>query len=433
MSWLTDLSLLDGPVPWVVTALGSAGAVWLLLARAPWFSRRAVPIATTVALVLTGVLHYVVEDLWHPFPDPIVTKVYVWIGIGLAALFLVVPRVLASRRWPARVLTVLAAAAVVLAASTQVNIVYGEFPTVRDALGLPEANRIDFADVPGPTATTVQGRPLDKVWRAPEDMADHGSIAEVAIPGAASGFDARPAQVYLPAAYFTRSRPLLPVLVLLAGQPGEPEDWLKGGKLTRTLDSFARKHSGLAPVVIVADATGSVLANPMCLDSKLGNVQTYLGVDVPEWTRTHLQVDTDPTAWAIGGISYGGTCALQMATNFPQVYPTFLDLSGQEEPTLGDRQRSVDAAFGGDEAAFTKVNPADLMRSRTYPDTAGVFAVGADDGDFKPGQKKMYEAAQQAGMDVHYAEYPGGHSWTVWSAALAGQIEWLAQRLGLIG
>ena len=61
-----------------------------------------------------------------------------------------------------------------------------------------------------------------------------------------------------------------------------------------------------------------------------------------------------------------------------------------------------------------------------------MFVVGGDDRDFKPGQRKVYEAARKAGMDVRYVEVPGGHSFAVWSAGLEGQLGWLAQRLGLI-
>ena len=97
MSWLTELSLLDGPLPWIVTIAGSAAALWLLLARPPWYVRRAAPLAATLSLVVTGILRHVVDKVWRPFPDPIALEVYVWIGIGLAALFLWVPRAIASR------------------------------------------------------------------------------------------------------------------------------------------------------------------------------------------------------------------------------------------------------------------------------------------------------------------------------------------------
>ena len=98
------------------------------------------------------------------------------------------------------------------------------------------------------------------------------------------------------------------------------------------------RHHGLAPVVVMPDDLGSEFANPMCLNSRLGNVQTYLTVDVPNWITSHLQVRSPERGWAIGGFSEGGTCAIQLSTQAPRLYPFFVDISGQIEPTLGSRQ-----------------------------------------------------------------------------------------------
>lgn len=200
------------------------------------------------------------------------------------------------------------------------------------AFGHDDFDRISLSEVPGPTDPVVTGDPTDTVWKAPEGMPIRGRVTTLPVPGTISGFSARDAQVYLPPSYFTNPRPLLPVLVLMAGQPGKPEDWLQGGKLTATMDAFARDHEGLAPVVVIADGTGSQMANPLCTDSSQGKVGTYLAKDLPAAVANAFQIDTNPRAWAIGGLSYGGTCSLQMATNYPEVYPTFLDLSGQLEP-----------------------------------------------------------------------------------------------------
>jgi hypothetical protein len=105
---------------------------------------------------------------------------------------------------------------------------------------------------------------------------------------------------------------------------------------------------GLATIVVVADPLGSQLAQTICVDSVAGNAFTYLSVDVPTWIRSTLQVDPDPRRWAVGGRSAGGTCALQLAVNAPTVYPTFLDISGQDEPTVGTRRQTVIQFFGGD-------------------------------------------------------------------------------------
>ncbi|MFC9789783.1 alpha/beta hydrolase [Rhodococcus sp. NPDC127528] len=434
MDWLYRLSLISGSLPWILTGLGALGGVWLLVAptRSRAYRRRTIPLCGTAALVLTVALWLVVEKWWRPFPDPVETSIYVWIGLGILALLLLVARLFADRRTWRTVVSVLAALAVVAAAASAVNLVFDAYPTVRDALGVENPNEIDFASVPPAEPHPVVGKPLDTVWQPPPDLPSAGRVTAVRIPGAVSGFAARDAQIYLPPAYFADPRPQLPVLVLLAGQPGSPEDWINGGKLAQTMDAFAADHRGLAPIVVVADATGSQLANPLCVDSALGNVATYLATDVPAWVTANLQVDPDPRAWAIGGLSYGGTCALQMATNHPDRYPTFLDLSGQEEPTLGDHRRTLDAAFRGDEAQFRAVNPMDLMARQKFPNTAGVFVVGRDDKDYKPGVHTLYEAAQRAGMDVRLVEVPGGHSFAVWSAGLEQELGWLSTRMGLV-
>ncbi|NMM84476.1 esterase [Rhodococcus sp. SRB_17] len=432
MDWLYQTSVISGPLPVFLTVLGALGGVWLLSGKARWFYRYAIPVCGFVALLIMVAAWILVEKVIVPFPDPIAMSIYVWIGMGVYALLLLGPRIKAGGSIRSAAASVVAALLVVLAAATQINLEFSAYPTIGIVLGHDDFDRIALRDVPGPTTPVVTGNPTDTVWKAPEGMTTHGRVATLPVPGTVSGFVARDAEVYLPPAYFTDPRPLLPVLVLMAGQPGSPQDWLQGGKLTATMDSFAHEHAGLAPIVVLADATGTQFANPLCTDSPAGNVATYLAKDLPAAVTAAFQVDTNPKAWAIGGLSYGGTCSLQMATNFPDVYPTFLDLSGQLEPSLGDRARTVDQIFGGNEAAFKKVNPIDILAGRKFPNSGGIVVVGSDDKDFKPGQQKVYDAAKAAGMDVKYLELPGGHSFVVWSAALQKELTWLSQRMGLI-
>jgi S-formylglutathione hydrolase FrmB len=313
------------------------------------------------------------------------------------------------------------------------NVVYREFPTLRTALGLPAVDQIPFTQVPvrEQVIAARSGLPLSAVWRPPAGMPAAGIVTEVTIPATVSGFTARPAWLYLPPAYLSRPRAQLPVLVLLSGQPGSPDDWLDGGQLAQRMDAFAAAHDGLAPVVVMPDHLGDPLDNPLCMDSRLGNVATYLSVDVPTWIRETLQVDPDPSGWAIGGLSNGGTCSLQMAVNAPQVYPTFVDISGEDEPSLGDHASTVQAAFGGDEAAFAAVNPLDVMARKQFPDTAGFLVAGEQDTVYGPQAQRVLAACRAAGMDVRLVLKPGGHTWDVWGPGLQDALPWLAGRLGM--
>jgi S-formylglutathione hydrolase FrmB len=323
---------------------------------------------------------------------------------------------------------------VIAAAANQVNQSYGEFPTMRAAFGLPMTNQVDFAHVSPAAATVIAvppGQPMTAVWRPTRGMPTVGVVSQVTIPAITSGFSARPGWVYLPPAYLTSPRARLPVLVLLGGQPGSARDWLDSGHLAAMMNRFAAAHAGLAPVVVMPDILGATLANPLCLDSHLGNAHTYLAHDVPAWIRSALQVDPDPARWAVAGFSGGGTCALQLAVNAPEVYQSFVDISGQSEPTLGDRTRTVAAAFGGDNAAFTAVNPLDVLVHRRFPDTAGMIVVGREDAVYRPQAQLVERVARQSAMRIEYREIPGGHNWHVWAPGLQSALPWLGARLNL--
>jgi S-formylglutathione hydrolase FrmB len=222
------------------------------------------------------------------------------------------------------------------------------------------------------------------------------------------------------------------VLILMAGQPGAPRNWFDGPHLAETLDAYAAQHQGLTPVVVVADWLGDANANPLCVDSAAGgNDFTYMSKDVPNWIRTNLEVDQRPERWAVGGLSAGATCALQLATNAPEQYPTFLFLAGQTEPTLSDRADTVNTLFNGDEAAFLKINPLDIMKQTQFPKSAGMFCAGTDDNEYGPATKTMYEAAKAAGMQVQDQTVPGGHDFPTWGDCLSSSMDWLGTRLDI--
>ncbi|WP_218137277.1 alpha/beta hydrolase [Streptomyces indicus] len=427
-----DWSLVDGTLPVVLRVLGLASLAFLLITRDRRWWTRWLPAALVLAALLTFLVKVIVNDWWQPFPDELPFEVLFWIGILLLALLLALFK-LRFLRWRGRVGALFAALCVVLYASNQVNIYYDNFPTVRTMLGPQDT--VSLKDATGtkePVLEVPPGRTIEDVWRPPKDLPAKGTVSQTPIPGTKSGFKAQTAYVYLPPAYRASPRPLLPVLVLLPGQPGAPENWITSGELPTMMDAFAAEHRGLAPIVVVADNLGSPFDNPLCVDGKLGKVQTYLSEDVPNWVAAHLQAATDRAQWAISGLSNGGTCSLQTAVNAPQRYGRFIDISGEAEPSVGSHQQTVDSVFGGDEAAFRKVNPLDVMARQKFPDTAGVFVAGTEDSTYRPQAKVVYDAARKAGMDVRLMELPGAHNWSVWRPGLEKNLPWLARQTRLI-
>lgn len=437
---MLDAPLLVGPLRVGILLVGIVALVGLAARSGRRWWRRQVPLSVAVGTVSAGAVALVVDRIWRPFPDPVPGVALLWTGLGGAAVTLAVLRLRLPRKhhWLlARVLPFVAAVLVVVTGAAQLNQHYWSYPTLRSALGLSFPGQVDFGSVLGPTQPVVKARPgaaLMSSWSPPPGLPKAGVVTQVPIPGTVSGFAARPAWIYLPPAYLSVPRAQLPVLVLVPGQPGSPRDWLTGGQLQATMDAFAAAHAGLAPVVVVADPLGGPLAQTLCVDSSHGRAFTYLTVDVPAWIRGTLQVDPDARHWAVGGASAGGTCALQLAVNAPSVYPTFLDLSGQVEPTVGSRSRTVTSFFGGNEAAFRQVNPLDVLASGRVPpgELVGTVVAGTGDSRYRPEARQVYDALRKARLETVYLELPGGHSWQVWRAGLREALPRIAVGTGLI-
>jgi len=417
--WFTGLSLVRGPLHLALFLLTGLALARLLLLRRDrsWWTRR-VPLAVTIAAATVGVVVIALAVL-KPWPDPLPAAVLAWIGVvalGIALLGLGWGR---THGW-VRVLAPVMAALVVLGVADGIDTYFGAFPTVGTAIQAPPKDDVSPASV------------LRHTDLAPSaGMPRTGAVTEVSIPATRSGFAARPAWVYVPPAYLTPDHPPLPVLMLIGGQPGGTRDWLDGGQLAQQMDEWAAAHDGVAPVVVMPDALGSTTANPLCMNSALGQVDTYLASDVVSWITSTLQVDPDHAHWAVGGYSYGGTCALQLAVAHPGLFPTFLDISGQVSPTLGGRARTVAATFGGNEQAFAAVDPLQELAAHPEPGSAGFLVVGTQDTHYRAGQQTVAAAARAAGMSITYRELPGTHNWGVWRPGLIVALPWLAGRMGL--
>jgi S-formylglutathione hydrolase FrmB len=434
VDWLFDVRLVDGPVYWVSVALGLAGAGYLLMVPSRRRARHwafQVLAAAAAAFALVATVHWALINIFSVFPENIPDTVLLWVVPAVAALILLVLRVPRSS-WRSRAAGLAAALLVAALSAVQINAYFGLNRTVSDLFGTALARipalEQELMRQPGESdGGALQG------WRAQGEMPAGGVLRKSVIPGRASGMATREAYIYLPPAYFAQNRPALPVLVLVAGQPGGPADWLTGGALQSHMDSFAASHGGVAPVVVVPDPNGSQSANTMCMDSRIARADTYLSQDVPQWIKSTLAVDTNHSRWAAGGFSFGGTCALQMGTRHPQLFPSVLSFSGEAEPAIAkERHKTVEASFPGDPEAFDRQTPLAIMKQQRFDGSGLYLTAGQDDHEFVAYLKTLAAAAKDAGFTVRAYEVPHtGHSWETSSQRIEDALQFLAERWGM--
>ncbi|QYF91574.1 esterase family protein [Arthrobacter sp. PAMC25284] len=452
MDFLQDIRLVDGPVMWFAWAAGASGLAFLawraVRHRKPTASAALLGTTAVLAAALVAGIHWLLIYGWSVFPDELPPDILGWSLPAAAALFLWLHRLgglwlrsgrsagpqparrrTTARPWRATAGATAALLGVVLLSQAQINLYFGLNQTVGDVTGTA-VERIPWLEA---ELTRGASPAVDLAqWDDPGGM-PAGVLRKATIPGTASGFTSRDAYIYLPPAYQSVPRPKLPVLVLFAGQPGSPQDWLVGGALRARMDRFADGHRGIAPVTVVVDPNGTQSANTLCLDSRIAQADTFLSVDVPGWIKTNLDVDPDPRLWTAGGFSFGATCAVQMVTRHPGVYHDAVAVASEKEPALAkERDKTVQASFGGDTAAFDRQTPLWLMQHRSYTGQAIVFYAGGRDREFMDNMSVLADAATASGFIVKSNVIANaGHSWQTASAGLADALEFLAPRWGI--
>jgi len=307
---------------------------------------------------------------------------------------------------------------VLLGAGAGVNAHFDYFRTLGDVMGLPPSDEVELAALLARTERPAQG-----------------VVTTTVLPGRTSGFTARPGTIYVPPAWFARPRPELPVVVLLHGTPGTPQDWLDGGQAAATADAYAAAHGGSAPILVMPDINGGLDADSECVDGPVGKVETYLTVDVPAFVQQVFHTAAPGRGWAVAGLSEGGSCSLMLALRHPELFGTFGDYAGLAGPRAGDTNDDTDSAvaqlFGGSQQEFAAHEPSSLLAARRYPELGGWFEVGDADAEPYAATQRLVPEARRAGIATCEVVVPGGgHTFDVFSRAFSDSLPWIAGRVG---
>ena len=359
---MSPISLLHGWAPIVLQALAAAALAAAVLRPSVRWRRVWIPVSAAVG-VLAAVLAYAVIAVTDMSGGVLAPPAF-WIWVALAGMAVAVA-VLGWRGSPGwrRVAALLAVPLTLSCVALAVNQWTGYFPTVQSAWG------------------QLTGAPAEQ-GPAAADAGDgpRGKIVTMSVPDGGSGFAHREELVYLPPAWFASDPPpALPAILMIGGEFGSPNDWLRAGDAQRVADEFAAAHDGNAPVLVFVDSGGTFRNDTECVDGVRGNAASHFTKEVVPYVISQFGVSSDPANWAVAGWSMGGTCAVTLTVRHPELFSTFLDIDGDLYPNAGTREQSVARLFGGDVSAFDSFNPTVIIPGHgPYTGTSGWFSIGAD-------------------------------------------------------
>lgn len=431
MVWelLLDLNIVEGPFLITLYAIAAAFFIYLLGRGDGWPWVLTVVVLLIVGAIVGGAILWISVNVLDSFGGPVVDATWLWVPAAFAGITLAIWNLWHSRWWR-KLIAALAIPVFALTALIGINAAYGLDRTLGALLGISTAGSIDI-DTPDEVPGEDPAEPLYLTWTPPADMPTTGTIGipDPGVPNTASGFPARQAQLYLPPAALVADAPRLPLVIMMMGQPGDPDATFIGA----VLDAYAAEHDGLAPIALVVDQLSDPTLDPLCLDTSMGDVETYIMQDVVPWAKANLNVLQGRQYTTVAGYSNGGQCAAYFGAKYPEVFGNILAISPDEFAGAEQSDNVLRSVFGSVQAAYDAVKPANIMASKApYPDTTAIFTAGENDPGFAPGAQRLADAAQAAGMATTFFLVPDAdHGVSGLDGGLEKGFEVLYPRLGL--
>lgn len=297
------------------------------------------------------------------------------------------------------------------------------YATWRDLVGNYDAYKYPITQV-----QLESSSPLDtyiRSTRASVGFHSHGGQFAFTLTGAKSGVTA-PVYVYLPPTYGVDPNKKWPVLMLLPGYPGVPTTWFHALDLLHIVrhevsTGFAHDFILVLPTLNVAPPRDTE-----CTDIPGGpQVNTWLGVDVPNAIIGGLAVSRDRMDWAITGYSTGGFCAAKVMLSHNDRFSVAIPIAGYFSPFHGKLTGDL---FGGSAKVSDQNSPLILAKALKLP--SHMLLVGASQDPGVMGEIAQMEAVKNPNLVLDQLVDPhGGHSTKVWKSQLPRILDWLSTQI----
>jgi enterochelin esterase-like enzyme len=243
----------------------------------------------------------------------------------------------------------------------------------------------------------------------------------------------RSVYLWLPPQYFDPSyqKYRFPVVELLHGFPGEPQDWITVLGVNTILNNLINEHKADPAILVMPDINGERGVSLQCLNQYHGpQDDTYLSKDLPNYLEHKLRVEPLGAGWGIGGYSEGGFCAANLGLQHGLTFNDAAVMSGYFTPS--DNQLPRQAYPFANKKQAAENTPLKEIKSLPLGRTIPQFWLGAGDGDAQDvhAAETFDQLVQLRQPSVDLKLVPnGGHTMLTWRLLLPSMLEWMTKNL----
>ncbi|MBW4590078.1 alpha/beta hydrolase-fold protein [Aetokthonos hydrillicola Thurmond2011] len=225
--------------------------------------------------------------------------------------------------------------------------------------------------------------------------------------------------VSLPPGYDDNQTQRYPVIFLLHGGHGNPEDWFaqKGGAL-KTLQKLYMTGKLPPSIVITPDGNdkrgSSSHWDPQYIDGPYGKVSQAVGDELVKVVKQRYRTLPSPDFWALGGLSSGGWGAMNVGLHNLKNFSILFSHSGYFKDKSGPQNSPI--------VYIHTISPQDKKRLRIYLDS------GKSDFDEIQQAQQFSKVLSELRIYSMFRQFSGSHTWRYWREHLADSLTFVGEQ-----